>query len=217
MQLTDLILSTLAFASVALAASSSSDVTVHVVEVGANSTLTFSPDELTVTPGDMVQFQFYPKNHTVTQSTFANPCVPISEEMTNVTGINSGFMPVAADATTRPVFTLQINDTTPIWVYCAQAGHCAKGMVMAINVKSGSNKTLAAYKALAEATSTSSSSNSSSSSSGSSGSSGSSTSSGTSTTSSTSSAQTTNAAAKPVVNSLGLIGLFIAGLSFAGL
>ena len=45
----------------------------------------------------------------------------------------SGFMPVAADATELPVFTIQINNTKPVWVYCSQTGHCAKGMVMAIN------------------------------------------------------------------------------------
>jgi plastocyanin len=40
---------------------SGGEVMVHVVHVGANGTLTFSPDDLQVNAGDMVQFQFYPK------------------------------------------------------------------------------------------------------------------------------------------------------------
>jgi len=40
---------------------SSGEVMVHVVHVGANGTLTFSPDDLQVKAGDMVQFQFYPQ------------------------------------------------------------------------------------------------------------------------------------------------------------
>lgn len=31
------------------------------------------------------------------------------------------------------VFTLTINDTNPIWLYCAQVGHCQAGMVAVIN------------------------------------------------------------------------------------
>jgi hypothetical protein len=42
-------------------------------------------------------------------------------------------MPVAAGAAEIPVWTVPINDTKPIWLYCGQAPHCEKGMVMAIN------------------------------------------------------------------------------------
>lgn len=55
-------------------------------------------------------------------------------DSTGVKGIQSGFMPVTADAKDVPVFTMQINDTTPMWLYCSQATHCQEGMVMAINV-----------------------------------------------------------------------------------
>ena len=43
------------------AAVAQSDVTVHVVQVGANGTLTFSPDTLTANPGEIVQFHFMDK------------------------------------------------------------------------------------------------------------------------------------------------------------
>src|SRR5947209_14232995 len=68
--------------------------------------------------------------------------------MSNVTGIKSGFMPVSPGGNT-PVFSVLVNDTSPIWLYCGQVGHCQKGMAMVINEKEGSNKTLEAYKAAA--------------------------------------------------------------------
>jgi plastocyanin len=112
-----------------------SGTTVHVVKVGnANGTLAFSPNSITAAVGEMVQFQFAPANHTVTQSTFDQPCQPIALN-SNVTGIYSGFMPVAASATETPTYTIMINNTTPMWLYCSQAKHCQNGMTMVINVK----------------------------------------------------------------------------------
>jgi len=125
-------------------------VMVQVVQVSTpdGSSLRYYPEKVQAPPGSWVQFQFYPKNHTVTQSTFGNPCVPINSVMSNVTGIKSGFMPVAPNAAI-PVFSVLVNDTNPIWLYCGQIGHCQKGMAMVINEKEGSNKTLEAYKAAA--------------------------------------------------------------------
>jgi hypothetical protein len=82
----------------------------------------------------MVQFQFAPANHTVTQSTFDQPCQPISLH-TNTTGFYSGFMPVAASSTNTPTYTIMINATTPMWIYCSQGKHCQNGMTMVINEK----------------------------------------------------------------------------------
>jgi plastocyanin len=112
---------------------------VHDVQVGgANGLLEFSPEALSAVPGDQVVFHFNPKNHTVSQSAFATPC-GLKEG-----GFASGFMPVAANSSvdSRPTFTVVVNDTTPVWVYCAQgagtpASHCGQGMVFAINCPSG--------------------------------------------------------------------------------
>jgi hypothetical protein len=81
-----------------------------------------------------VQFQFHAGNHTVTQSTYDAPCQPIAQH-SNVTGFHSGFLPVAASAAQGmiPTYTIQINNTNPLWLYCAQGKHCANGMVMVIN------------------------------------------------------------------------------------
>jgi plastocyanin len=106
---------------------------VHDVLVGPNGKFEFQPPAIGAAPGDQVVFHFNPKNHTVTQSSFAAPCSPMSG------GIDSGFVPVQANQTAHlPTFTVNVHDTTPIWIYCGQAGgtpnsHCGAGMVFAIN------------------------------------------------------------------------------------
>jgi plastocyanin len=127
--------STTSSASSSLSTGTSGSVTVHVVKVGnANGTLAYSPNNIKANVGDMVQFQFAPNNHTVTQSTFDQPCQPIAAN-SNVTGFYSGFMPVSANSTRTPTYTIMIMNTTPVWVYCSQGKHCQLGMTMVINEK----------------------------------------------------------------------------------
>ena len=115
---------------------STGQIVVHAVKVGnANGTLAYSPNNIKANVGDMVQFQFAPNNHTVTQSTFAQPCQPIALNSPGTVGFYSGFMPVLATATTTPTYTIMINTTAAIWLYCSQGSHCQKGMVMVINEK----------------------------------------------------------------------------------
>lgn len=125
----------------AAAASSPAGSTDHKVVVGGPAGLVYSPNNIKAQPGDTVTFEFRQKNHTATQSTFANPCKSLSStSTTGQVGFDSGFVPVAADATTFPTWTVRINDTTPIWVYCRQGNHCGQGMVLAVNsVDSGPN------------------------------------------------------------------------------
>lgn len=106
-----------------------------MVRVGSmNGSLAYYPNNLVAAKGDMVQFQFAPANHTVTQSTFDNPCAPIASH-SNITGLSSGYMPVSASAEMTPTYTIMINDTKPMWLYCAQGKHCQNGMTMVINEK----------------------------------------------------------------------------------
>lgn len=111
---------------------------VQVVTVStANNSLVYTPNNIKANAGEMVQFQFVAGNHTVTQSTFDQPCQPISTIQTNVTGFHSGYQPAAASKETGmiPTYTVMINDSKPIWLYCAQGKHCQSGMVMVINEK----------------------------------------------------------------------------------
>lgn len=114
----------------------------HRVIVGGTGVLTFQPNTVAAQPGDTVTFEFHQKNHTATQSTFASPCSPMAN------GFNSGFEPVGTDATTFPTYTVRVNDTSAVWVYCAQSSHCASGMVFAINAPATGN-TFDAFKAKA--------------------------------------------------------------------
>jgi len=105
----------------------------HKIIVGGSS-LTFQPANITAQPGDTITFEFHQKNHTITQSSFAAPCQKLASTSTSgQVGFDSEFMPVAAGATTFPTFTIQVNDTSAIWAYCRQAGHCGQGMVFAAN------------------------------------------------------------------------------------
>ncbi|KAH9982447.1 hypothetical protein BGW80DRAFT_1555574 [Lactifluus volemus] len=116
----------------------------------------FTPNNITASPGDVVNFIFKPKNHTVTQSSFENPCTHKDQ------GFESGFNPVPIGTTNNfPTFSIVVNDTNPIWVFCRQdagtpASHCRKGMVFAINPgAAGSNNSYLAFQKAAEATATS--------------------------------------------------------------
>lgn len=141
-------------AALAVMAGVASAQKVQVVTVStANNSLVYTPDNIKANAGEMVQFQFVAGNHTVTQSTFDQPCTPISTIQTNVTGFHSGYQPAAASKETGmiPTYTVMINDSKPIWLYCAQGKHCQSGMVMVINENTSANATrsLTEFKSLA--------------------------------------------------------------------
>ncbi|KAH7156946.1 hypothetical protein EDB81DRAFT_407745 [Dactylonectria macrodidyma] len=133
-------------------------VDVQVVSVGKSATnatgLKFWPESITAAVGTMVQFQFWVGNHTVTQSNFDNPCIPISNINSSIQGIYSGYQPVAASAGDNmiPTYTITISDEKPLWIFCSQATHCQGGMSMVINENTAANssRSLANYKTLAE-------------------------------------------------------------------
>ena len=120
----------------------------HQVMVGADG-LTYSPSNITAQPGDTITFKFMAKNHTITQSTFADPCKKLNNATTGQVGFDSGFMPVANGTTNFPTYTVQVNDTKPIWAYCRQTGHCGMGMVFSVNANENSANSFEAFKALA--------------------------------------------------------------------
>ncbi|EDN91406.1 hypothetical protein SS1G_00809 [Sclerotinia sclerotiorum 1980 UF-70] len=126
----------------------------HVVRVGStNNSIKYFPDKISAQVGDIIQFQFAGGNHTVTQSTFDAPCVPISQS-TNNTGVFSGFMNVAASLNSTgmvPVFSMPVKVATPMWFYCSQAKHCQKGMVLVVNenTKINASRSLSNFASLA--------------------------------------------------------------------
>jgi len=137
------------FALAGLISLVSAQTRVTVVQVGLNGNLSYSPSNIRVNAGEMVQFQFMGGNHTATASTFDQPCQPASQFSPNVTGFHSGFIPAAASSAMGQIatYTIMVNDTKPIWVYCAQGNHCEKGMSMVINENQADpTKSIEAYR-----------------------------------------------------------------------
>jgi len=129
-----------AAAALAIVAGTAVQAATYNVEVG-NGGNTFAPTTVTAVANDIVVFTFKGGSHTVTQSTFANPCSPLSG------GVDSGPQAVAG-TTTPPVYNYTVNGTEPAWFYCKTGTHCKGGMVFAINPTA--EKTYDAFKANAQ-------------------------------------------------------------------
>ncbi|KAF8644869.1 hypothetical protein AX16_008224 [Volvariella volvacea WC 439] len=98
----------------------------HDVQVGPNGQLVYDPPYVNAAAGDIINFIFNPKNHTVTQSTFDQPCMAVPS------GTDSSFIPVMLDDP-NPTFQVHVMDENPVWFFCRQTNHCGAGMVFAIN------------------------------------------------------------------------------------
>ncbi|KAK5047736.1 hypothetical protein LTR84_006401 [Exophiala bonariae] len=121
---------------------------VQVVSVAdANGSLKYFPNKIDAPVGSIVQFQFHPKNHTITESSFAEPCKPLAANLTSAMrpGIRSGFIPVKGDEPFTPVYNVLVNDTKPIWIFCGQVNHCQRGMAMVINQAPSGPNTIEKY------------------------------------------------------------------------
>lgn len=95
----------------------------------------YSPDVVLAEVGDIIEFQFYPTNHSVIRAAYGYPCVPY-EDILGVGhyGFFSGFHPVEAVLDNPPNWTVRVNDTEPIFYYCGAPNSCiGYGMVGVIN------------------------------------------------------------------------------------
>ncbi|KAF9003000.1 hypothetical protein BDQ17DRAFT_1356445 [Cyathus striatus] len=125
------------------------------IQVGAEATTSggifqFIPPQLNATNGTTVTFQFTgaPGNHSVTQSTFTDPCDPMAG------GFDSGWVLIpeanSLSGVTTPTFNITItDDTKPIWFFCKQlvpSPHCPVGMIGAINAPTSGQNTFQAFE-----------------------------------------------------------------------
>jgi len=134
----------------------------YTVIVGNNNTLTYQPSNITgVLVGDMINFVFVAGNHSVTQSSFAEPCQNLTSG-----GLDSGFQKIQDNSTMAMQYSFTMtNASVPLWFYCRQTApknHCQNGMVFAVNPTA--EKSYAQFLATAMASSNSTNSTSSSSS-----------------------------------------------------
>lgn len=128
---------------------SAANITVFVgASQNGTAGLRFDPQQITAQTGDVVNFQFRGGNHTVTQSSFANPCAWQFNTATNQNGFNSGFVPFNATSSQVGVYSLEITQTSsPIWFFCGRPPHCHSGMYGAINAPTTGNKTFTQFAA----------------------------------------------------------------------
>jgi len=110
------------------------------VATGMAPVLGYSPEAIKAAVGDMVIFEFMQKNHTATQSTFAEPCKKMEG------GMDSGFMP-NPEGKAGVTWNMTVETTDPLWFYCKQQNgiHCGKGMVFSINAAETGDKTMADF------------------------------------------------------------------------
>lgn len=103
----------------------------HHVEVGTfNGKVQFVPNQVNAEIGDVVEYDFLIKSHSLTQSEFLTPCT-----------YNGGFDTGLNQANPKNqsglfVIPFEIKTKKPQWFYCKQQGppnHCGLGMVMGIN------------------------------------------------------------------------------------
>ncbi|KAG9080234.1 hypothetical protein FRC06_006912 [Ceratobasidium sp. 370] len=106
----------------------------HKVTVGAYGKLRYNPQYVYAKVGDYVKFEFHPKNHTVTESSFDAPCMGLTGNEGEPVGFRTGFVPVSEKQSSHfPTRKFKVTDDHPHWFYCGQEGHCPSGMVFAVN------------------------------------------------------------------------------------
>jgi plastocyanin len=120
---------------------------IHRIVAGStteNGGLHFEPENVVAEVGDLVEFHFLPKNHSVVQSSFDKPCEPLANDK----AVFSGFKFATMQGESKNVFTFQVSSKDPFWFYCSQTvgQHCQKGMSGVINQNFDAGKTLANYK-----------------------------------------------------------------------
>ncbi|KAF8504718.1 hypothetical protein F5888DRAFT_777745 [Russula emetica] len=120
-----------------------------VITVGGNTTgnglTTFVPQSVAADLGDIVKFIFTTGNHTATESTFDNPCIPAHETDVSINGFDSGFRNTEPGTSgsflTVPIIIQNVDHT--FWFY--DYNTCGEGGVGVINSNESSSQTLAGF------------------------------------------------------------------------
>ncbi|KAI0818331.1 hypothetical protein GGR55DRAFT_674164 [Xylaria sp. FL0064] len=101
-----------------------------VVTVGKGS-FKFSPDTITANPGDEIVFEFWSDGHSVARSAFGFPCIPYEYIKPDSTGFFSGEI-VSVTSSSRPRFTVTVDDTEPIFFYDATTDSCKMNRMIGV-------------------------------------------------------------------------------------
>ncbi|KAF2187405.1 hypothetical protein K469DRAFT_569532 [Zopfia rhizophila CBS 207.26] len=114
-------------------ATASGSTPTHTIKVGSGDHK-FRPEVTQAEVGDIIEFNFFPPNHSVVRAEYTYPCIPYDVTGKGKVGFYSGFYPVDAILSEPPKWKVKINDTNPIFFYCSAKGSCIDwGMVGVIN------------------------------------------------------------------------------------
>ncbi|KAA8648092.1 hypothetical protein EYZ11_006162 [Aspergillus tanneri] len=107
----------------------------HTVKVGAKEDPhQYVPHNITAEVGDVIVFEFYPRNHSVVKADYLAPCVPASGTIFNSGRFNSFNEQNGQLVGPPPTWSLVVNDTEPVFFYCTALDSCiGNGMVGVIN------------------------------------------------------------------------------------
>jgi len=106
--------------------SSGNGATHTVIVAPSQGVLRYIPFALNASVGDTVKFMWGANNHTVTKGSQLTPCNRSQDAAFFASGTHDKDF----------VFTQVVNDTNPLFFYCATPGHCTKGMFGVINAPS---------------------------------------------------------------------------------
>lgn len=125
-----------ALKSILTAAALASLAQAETIRVKATEDDKFEPNDIDAKKGDVVEFVFEPKNHSVVAGNYDVPCSPLQIGE----GFWSGFIDSDKGEADK-VFRVTINNTDPIVFYSSQGNECPDGMVGIINGNSTRNLT----------------------------------------------------------------------------
>ncbi|KEZ43109.1 hypothetical protein SAPIO_CDS4987 [Scedosporium apiospermum] len=97
----------------------------ETIKITAGENNKFDPESVTAKSGDILEFRFGPKNHSVAMGEFDSingPCVPANEG-----GFFSGYFAVDSGESDK-VFRVTVNDTEPIVFYSTQGWLAMRSM-----------------------------------------------------------------------------------------
>ncbi|GAB1310366.1 Extracellular serine-rich protein [Madurella fahalii] len=93
------------------------------IAVGADGHV-FTPKEARAAVGDIIRFNFYPGGHRVARAEFGYPCIPYENVGVNKVGFYTGIIAPQVISNPPPHYDVMVNDTEPIFFYCAAPGSC---------------------------------------------------------------------------------------------
>ncbi|KAK2590543.1 hypothetical protein QQS21_011776 [Conoideocrella luteorostrata] len=109
------------------------------IKITAQSDNTFSPSSATAKQGDILEFHFQSKNHSVVAGDYKYPCSPVPIG----SGFFSGFLDAESGEASK-VFRVTVSNGDPLVFYSSQEAECPKGMVGIVNAND--KQTLDDYK-----------------------------------------------------------------------